>query len=255
MSDVPETPEAIEPAAAEAPPLSLMERTVAVFTRPASAWGGLEKRAQWWFPMLVVVVVSIAVGLALHQRALIPMMSEAWEQQVADGRMTTQQVDRMVEFMSGPAGTAITVGQQVIAVPLVLLFMALVIWFGAGFVLGTGLKFRLALEVAAWADLITIPAILISAVIGWMRETMRGVHVGFGALLPVMDEPTKLGVALRSFLDALGPLSIWFVAVAILGASAVSGARRKSVAWVLGVLYLAIALFMSAMAALFAPGT
>jgi hypothetical protein len=102
---------------------------------------------------------------------------------------------------------------------------------------------------------VTIPGYLLTAVLAWIRETMRGVHVGFGALLPALDEPTKFGIALRSFLDALGPLSLWFVAVGVIGAAALSGAPRKSVAWVLGVLYVAIALFMSAMAAMFAPGT
>jgi hypothetical protein len=235
--------------------MSLIERFVAVFTRPSHAWGGLETRAQWWFPMLVLAVVSVGITLLLHERALLPMMSEAWDQQVADGQMTAAQADGAIQFMAGPAGMALTAVQQAIAVPFIMLIAALVIWFGAGFVLGTGLKFRLALEVAAWSSLITLPGYLLTAGIAWMRETMRGVHIGFGALLPVMDEPTKFGVALRSLLDAIGPLSIWFVVVGILGASALSGAPRKSVAWVLGVLYLAIAVFLSAMAALFAPGT
>lgn len=252
MSDIHEASASVAP---EEPSLSLIERTIAVFARPTRAWGGLRERAQWWFPVLLLIVVSVGITLVLHQRALIPMMTEAWDQQVADGNMNAEQVDRMVEFMSGPAGMAITAVQQTIAIPLVVLLTALVVWFGAGFVLGTGLKFRLALEVAAWSSLLTIPGYLLTAVIAWMRETMRGVHVGFGALLPAMDEPTKFGVAIRSFLDAIGPLSIWFVAVGVIGAAALSGAPRKSVAWVLGLLYLAIALFFSAMGAMFAPGT
>jgi Yip1 domain len=252
MTDISE-PTVTAPAAS-APSMSPIQRTIAIFARPSQAWDGLQERGQWWFPMVIMAIVSIAFTLVLHNRALVPMMAEAWDQQVADGRMQAAQVDRMVDFFSGPKGMAITAAQQAIAVPLVTLIIALVIWFGAGFVLGTKMKYRHALEVAAWSSLVTIPAYLASGIIAWTRETMRGVHVGLGALLPAMDEPTKIGVALRSFLDALGPLAIWYVVVGILGAAALSGAPRKSVAWVLGTVYVAIAVFMAAMAALFAPG-
>ena len=40
--------------------------------------------------------------------------------------------------------------------------------------------------------------------LGWIKETMRGVHVGFGILLPDMDPPSKLHVALGVLLDGLG---------------------------------------------------
>jgi hypothetical protein len=101
---------------AGSPSMSLIERFVAVFTRPSHAWGGLETRAQWWFPMLVLAVVSVGITLLLHERALLPMMSEAWDQQVADGQMTAAQADGAIQFMAGPAGMALTAVQQAIAV-------------------------------------------------------------------------------------------------------------------------------------------
>src|SRR5262245_92064 len=163
--------------------MSLGQRTIAIFTRPAQAWAGLETRSQWWFPLVVMTLLNVGVTLLLHQRALLPMISEQWQREVDNGRMTTEQLDRMQAFMSSPAGIAITSVQQLIALPIVMLVVALVIWFGVGFVLGTNLKFRLALEVAAWSWFVTIPALVLTAVLAWMKETMR-VHVGFGALLP-----------------------------------------------------------------------
>jgi hypothetical protein len=38
--------------------LSVWQRAVAVFTRPASAFIGLETRAQWWFPLLLMMLVG-----------------------------------------------------------------------------------------------------------------------------------------------------------------------------------------------------
>ena len=49
-------------AAASAPAaenLSLIARAIAIFTRPAHAWAGLETRARWWFPMLLILVFVV----------------------------------------------------------------------------------------------------------------------------------------------------------------------------------------------------
>jgi len=246
---VADTPAGIVPRAR----LSPLQRGFAIFARPAEAWTGLAEHGQWWFPMLIVVAVAVACALALHQRALVPMVTEAWEQQVANGQMQQDQLDQMERFISSPVGAAFTVGQQVLVLPIMTLVIALVVWFGVGFVLGTTFRYRLALEVAAWSSLITLPSYLLTAALAWVKQTMRGVHVGFGILLPDMDPPSKLHVALGVLLDALGPLSIWYLVVGILGAAALSGAPRKSVAWVMGGVYLALVALMAALAALFTP--
>ena len=93
------------------------------------------------------------------------MIQESWDQAVADGKMTAEQVDRMTAFMGGPAGLAISVVQQIIGLPLVLLLSALVVWFGVGFVLGTKFRFRLAFEVVCWASLITLPGQILTGII------------------------------------------------------------------------------------------
>ena len=235
------------------PSLSLLERAVAVFARPGRAWDGLEGRTQWWFPMLVVVIAAVGSATLLFQRALIPMITARWEQQVQDGRMSAEQVDRMQQFFSSPAGVAIVVGQQAVVIPIVMLIAALLIWFGCGFVLGTRLRYRLALEVAAWSSLVNLPAFAITTALAWSKETMRDIHVGFGILLPETETPSKLLIALGTILDGIGPLSLWYVVVAIFGAAVLSGAKRASVAWVLGGVYAAVLVFMAAMAAMFTP--
>lgn len=234
--------------------LSLWERAVAVFARPAHAWSGLESRSQWWFPLVVMVLLNAAFAAALHQRALMPMISESWEEAVADGRMTAAQVDKMEAFMEGPIGMAMTMGQQVIAWPIILLVSALGVWFGVGFVLGRKFRYRLALETVAWSSLVTIPAQLLGGALAWSRETMRGLHTGFGILLPESDPPSKFMTALGFFLDAIGPLALWYLAVVIIGAAAVSGAPRKSVGWVLGALYVGVTIFFAALGAMFSRG-
>jgi hypothetical protein len=252
MSDIPFAGDL--PASDPEPSLGLLQRSVAVFARPAQAWGGLRERVQWWFPLLVLIVLGSGGLLVVYHHTMIPMLSNMWDQQIADGKMTAEQADKALEFMSGPAGMAISCVQQTLIVFLYLLFTALMIWFGAGFVLGGKLSYRLSLEVAAWSALISIPATLLTFGLAWSRESFQGIHVGFGAFLPDTDPPGKLLAGLGVLLDALGPLSVWAMAVSVIGASKLSGIPARRVAWTLGSLFLVQWGLSALLAALFARG-
>jgi len=203
--------------------------------------------------MLLIAVFAAGFAAALHHRALLPMMSETWREQVANGAMTAEQVQKMEDFFGSPTGLIVTMAQQFLILPVVTFLTALLVWFGMGFILGRPMGYRLSLEVAAWSGLITLPAQFVTGLVAWTRETMRGVHVGFGLLLPDTEVPTRMGIWLGAVLDALGPLSIWYVVVLVLGASALSGAPRRQAAWVLGGLYIALVLLFATLGAMFAP--
>ena len=250
MSQVPAPPIVETPS----PGLSIGARVIAVFARPTQAWAGLETRPQWWFPMIVTTLVNAVFSFALYERAVLPMMASKWSESVESGQMTAEQMDKAMEMMHGPTGKIFSVLPQIVVWPLVLLLMALVVWFGVGFVLGSRFRYRLALEVAAWSSLVLIPGQIITGVIAWNKETLQGVHLGLAALLPEPEAPSKLMNAVTVVLDALGPFSIWWLVVGILGAAALSGAPRKPVAWVLVGLYLAFAVFGAAATAMFGPG-
>jgi hypothetical protein len=234
--------------------LSPIQRAIAIFARPSSAWADLTTRSQWWFPLLILVVLSVANSVILHERALMPMLMEQWEAQVESGQLPADRLDAIEGFMSSPAGIAVTAGQTALVWPILMLLYALMVWFGVGFILGTKFRYRLAFEVVCWSSLVLIPATLLTTVLAWSKETMKGVHVGLGALLPEADVPSKLQTGLAIFLDGLGPLQIWSLVVSIIGASVLSGAPRKSVGWVMGGLYVAMMVFMAALAAVFSPG-
>ena len=53
------------------------------------------------------------------------------------------------------------------------------------------------------------------------------------------------------FLDAIGPLAVWYLVVVVLGAAALSGAPRKNVAWALGALYVVLMMCFAALGAMF----
>lgn len=242
-------------AAPSAPVPSLWERTVLVFARPTQAWGGLREHAQWWFPMLLLAVVTSATMLAVYERSYLPMMTEGIERQAADGQMSQEQLDKTEAFFAGPAGKAINIGFQFLGVVLITMFAGLLYWLGGGFILGRPFGYRLGLEVAAWSGLVTLPGFLLHNVLAYLQGlTVREVHVGFGILLQSSDPPSKLTTGLMVFLDGLGPLAIWYVVVGILGLSVLSGAPRKSCAWVMGSLYVALQALAAVLAGLFSHG-
>src|SRR6266850_1914612 len=231
------------------PSPGLWKRALLVFTRPTRAWDGLAVRVQWWFPMLLVAVVSSITMVAVYERSYLPMMTEGIERQVADGQMSQQQLERTEAFFAGPAGKGINVGFQFLGVVVITLLSGLMFWLGGAFILGRPVSYRLGLEAAAWSALVTMPGFLLHNVLAYLQGvTVREVHVGFGILIPDPDTPSKIVTGLRIFLDGLGPLAIWYLVVGILALSALSGAPRKACAWVMAGLYVALQVLLAALA-------
>jgi hypothetical protein len=252
--EVSQAPNATESPAPAGPGLSPFARAIKVFTNPAGAWTGLERQTQWWFPLLVILVCSAIVLVAVYQRAIVPMNAEQFDRMVDAGRMTTEQAAQAQERMSGPMGMVFGLVSQAVFVPIIMLLLGAGVAFGVATLVGGKLPFRQAFEVVLWANLVMLPAAFLSAIIAWSKETMRGIHLGPGVLVPMSDPPEKWQVGAASFLDAFGPFEIWTVALVILGATALSGASRKSVTWAIVGLYLAARLIGAALAAAFAPG-
>lgn len=242
--------------ALEAPPaLSPFARIVRVFAQPSAAWGGLSEKGQWWLPVVLLIVIEVALSATTYHRALLPDMFDKWDQAVANGQMQATQLESMQKFFSeSPVALAWTLGSIVLVLPLFTLLQALVLWFGAGFVLGAKFRFSQGITVVAWAQLVNLPASFIRYAYGWVRESFEGLHLGLGVLVPEPETHTKLYTGLTVFLDAISPFAAWYLAVLVLGTAALSGAPRRNVAWVLVTLYLAFVAFSAAVAALLSSG-
>lgn len=248
------SPEA-SPAAPAAPAPSLFGRVAAVFVRPASAWAGLEDHVQWWLPALLVALVNGAMMLPLYQRAYLPTYYDQLDSQIASGALEPAQAERAQQMMESPVMAPIVAGTAAIGSFVVTLGIALFVWFGVSFVLGARFRYRLALEVTAWAGLVWIPQHIAFFALAWTQETMKGIHFGLAAFLPEADPPSKWHSFAAVLLDTIGPFHIWFVVVAVLGCAALSGAPRRSVAWVLGSLTLVLGLVSAVLTAWLAPAS
>jgi hypothetical protein len=243
------------PGPVPAPRLSPFERTRRVFADPARAWEGLAQKSAWVFPLLIGLVAWVALQAIAYDRVTVPTMLDQWGEAVASGRMEAAQEQQLSQFFSeSPVARWIVVGQQAIVWPIITLLQALVLWFGIGFVLGTRFRFGSAMDVVCWSGLVKLPQLVLFFVLAFARESYMGIHLGLGILVPEGDTPSKLLSGVRTFLDLLGPFEAWWLFVAVLGASAISGAPRKNVAWVLVALYLALGAFLAAVGAFFGSG-
>lgn len=234
--------------------MSPWTRFGAIFARPAEAWAGLDTHAQWWFPLLVMIVVSTAFAAALHDRAIIPMVTARWDDMVESGQMTPEAAERARASLDQPVMRTIMVAQQAVMWPILMVVAALGVWASVGFMLGAKMTFRQAFEVATWSSLVLIPGQIITGAIAWSRGSLQDVHLGLAALLPDTSSPGRVMAGVIAFLDAIGPFSIWWVVVAILGAAALSRAPRPAVARAMVGVYLVFALCAAVLAAMFAPG-
>jgi hypothetical protein len=235
--------------------LSPIVRAGRIFARPATAWGDLVERGQWLPPMLVGILLWVGLQAASFHHVTVPMMLDAWSDAVASGRMEQATMDQMSRFFTeNPTALWIVLGQQLLFWPILTLLVALVVWFGGGFVLGTKLRYRQALDVVCWSGIVTWPALLLTFALAWQKQTFKGIHLGLGALIPEADTPNKLRTGITMFLDFFAPFEAWRIAVAVIGVAALTGAPRRNVAWVLVALYLAFGAFLAAVNALFNPG-
>ncbi|MFI5370165.1 MAG: YIP1 family protein [Candidatus Eisenbacteria bacterium] len=242
------------PAEPADPGMSILERAVAVFVRPSQAWSGLRHQRQFWFPMLILFLGVTVFTFVLWERAYLPDASLGWRQAVDNGQMTQEQVEKIETNMSGIVPKTVSAISYGLIFAVFTLIGALGTWFGVGFILGTRLSYRLALEVTSWSGLVQVPALIVTGILAWSHESVKAVHLGLAVLLPDPETPNKMLMAAKVFLDAIGPFAIWALVVSILGASALSGAPRKSVAWVCIALTLVFAAFGAAMAAMLGPG-
>lgn len=225
--------------------LSPWERAVALFARPAEAWVGLATRTQWWIPLIVTLAVQLGSVAFLYERASMPDAQARMDRMVDAGILTEADAERSMEQSGGTRGIGIAAVAIVVTTGLSLLILPSLLAFGMSFLLGAKMRYRHALGVFCWAGLIRIPEQLLVCALAWYQETIEGVHVGWGAFLPVPEEVSRGYRLLAGFLDSLGPFALWYLVVMALGASALSGAGRKpAIAVVIGMYTLIVLAFI-----------
>jgi len=233
------TIDAAVPTPDAAPIPSPLARVGLIFTRPTRAWTGLDQRVQWWFPLLIVAGAYALALLATYHKSYLPMIMNSIDQRVASEQMSADQAAQVERMYGSPGGMAIMTSILSVQYLLVIFVFSLLVWLGGAFILGRPFRYRLALEVTWWAELVRLVQVVADHAVAY-----------FGGL-----DLLHVHTAAGRFLDMLGPLGLWYAAVLVLGLSALSGAPRKAAAWVGGGIYLIFALLLAALSGLSAPSS
>jgi hypothetical protein len=181
------------------------------------------------------------------------MYYEQLDAQIASGAIDASGAAKAEQIMESAVMGPIVSAMAAVSNAVLTFALALLVMFGVGFVLGARFRYRLALEVVCWSALVWLPQQLAFFALAWSQQTMKGIHFGLAAFLPEADPPARWHTMLTVLLDAFGPFNIWYVAVAVIGCSALSGAPRRSVAWVLGGLAVGLAVVSALVAGWTAP--
>ena len=151
---------------------SLGSTIVNVFAAPAEAFSNLqtsESKPSFWILPLIVSIAAVIVMMIIgfSNQNLKSQRLEAtritMEKRVADGKMTQEQLDRMMEGMEKGGGIVLAI--QIVAVTIIFSIMffisALLLWLGSKTILKLPIGYEKILELSGIATWIGVLGIFI----------------------------------------------------------------------------------------------
>lgn len=222
--------------------MSLGSRLVNVFAAPGELFEAIRNSARslanWLVPSALVAVLGIVATLvvfgdaALVQQALA-MQDKAYEQAVAEGKMTPEQVEQVREMMQNVGIIMMRVGGSVwmlLAAFVAPLWWALLGWLIGRWVFRAEAGFLKVLEVMGLASLIGG----VGYIVGMFIQMGLG-RLGAGPHLATLVDPFDPTNRAHIALAAANVFALWQVGVTGLGLATLFGRR---VAPVLGVWFV-----------------
>jgi len=221
--------ESAAPAAAPATPgpESAFGRLVGVFVSPVRTFAAIAKKPTWLVPLLLWTALSFLVGqLVVTRMDLRKVIHDSAEQR--GQAMTDDQLEKAVE-QSRKMSWLFELFP--VFVPVLLSVIVAGVYWMACQAFGWELKFRQSSGVTIHAF---VPGIVMSIVLLamlWNRQTIDPQTVG--DVLPTNPGvlvSAKSAKALHSLLSSLDVMSLWTMALLVLGLSAATGAPRGRMA-------------------------
>ncbi len=219
------------------PTLSSWQRIPAVFARPREALAGLVQRPTSLLPLAIFLATVLAQTLLIYQPYIVPMQLEQMEARADAGDIPAEHLDRAEAMMRSPVAVAFGALTGMVVITVFNLLIAGLALLGVNFILGGGMTFRQAWSLTWWSSLISAVGVVVSTAVTLATGRFPA-HLGLGILAPAEDATSKLGFFLGTLLDGINPFALWWLAVAVIGASAISGKPARAIAWVYGGFYL-----------------
>jgi len=222
-----------------APPLTEMQRVVDTFTAPSKTFTDILRKATFWGPLLVMILVSVGYSYSVQQKVgwdkvfennlhQTPTREEQFEKLPADQQATQKTV--AVKITS-----VVTYCYPVIVLIFTAIFV-LLIWVTANFVFGGSSKFGQVFAVNMYANLVMNVKFLLAIVAlfaglapdSFLIQNPVGTNIGYY----LSTDAPKWLAALCAHIDIF---EIWSVLLTTLGLSIVGKmSRGKAAAAVIG---------------------
>ena len=179
-----------------------------IFVNPKATFDAMRDRPRFIVALVVVILAMTALTIPVFQSGIV--RDETIAKMEAKGTPEAQ-VEATAQFFDSPAGLAITVGSNVIAIPFVMLVMAGILFFMGNLMLGAKLKYPHYLSAATYGSIVGLIDHAIRTVLMVTKGSMD-VRLGLGNFFG--DELPYLGRVLDSMTD---PLLLWGTAIMALG--------------------------------------
>ena len=200
--------------------LSHTDKMVGILSEPSNTYEATAKfpprTKDWFLPLLFVVILSIASQFILFSNPeikyqIVQKQSEAIQKAVEDGKITQEQADKQIQFMSGSFMSIISSVSTLIFVPLMFFIVTLIFFLASKFGLKGDGTYSSALVANGLSIYILIIHLILATVVGIvMGKLIRDLSL---TSLLGMDKTSFVGWLL-SFVDVL---TIWGFAVLSIG--------------------------------------
>jgi len=209
--------------------LSQIERVVDAFVSPSKTFKDIQRSASWWLPFVLLSIMTLATAFVTGQQV---GFDRAYENKLAQSPRQEDALSKQppeAQARAKALGATIT---KVISysIPAILLISyavyALILWGSFNFLLGASITYMQAFAVAWYAalpllvhSLLTILTLYLGVnTESFVQENAVGTNLGYYL-------PDAAGW-LRALLTQLDVISLWSLALAIVGMAIVS---KKSV--------------------------
>ena len=222
-----------------APPLTEVQRVVDTFTAPSKTFTDILRKATFWGPLLIMILVSIGYAFSVQQKV-------GWDKVFENNlHQSPKQEERFAQMPADQVAGAKAISAKITAIasycyPVIgLIFtavFALLVWVTANFAFGGSSKFGQVFAVNMYGNLVMNIKFLLAAVAlfagvaadSFLISNPVGTNVGY-YLNPDTAKPL---MALCSHIDIF---EIWSVILTTIGVSIVAKVSRgKAAAAVVG---------------------
>jgi hypothetical protein len=215
----------------EAPkPKSFFSRIGGVYASPRDAFGEIGRAPRVLVPMIILIIISMLVGFYLSRNLdMESMLASQMESAVQQGRMTQQQVEQQMVFMSKFVGVQLILGSAFSSLLLVLVIAGYAKLVSA--ISGAESRFKPLLSVTIYV-LIAISVIQSGLTVLIMQLKGPGevdlAHVGsvvassLGAILTSIMGDNALPKFVIGLANAVDAFAIWKIVLLAIGYSVVS---------------------------------